>query len=657
MREGRRRPVRVLVLLLMAGLLVILACSSEDPTEPPPPPEGPTIKQVVESTGWFPAVSPDSNAWALARFDSTGGDGEPWACTSFDGAETRVLDVLTTLVFDEILHYPGAILQWTSLDGPTPLPVLADRAGGAIALSTPAGDLIEGTVAAVEADEVAAWRTQALAELGAVPPGPWQLAAGVVYNPEHLAVVAGLGPEGMTASAWERLEFHEEATGRVLLTLTRVHHTVSCPYPGSATEAFAAHVEGEDIQDQMAMGNPPVWVDSVDHGQLLHVLVEAEADPATVMAAAVNSFAAGAENRAPDAGAPLMHELPGLSLSVLALGADGDAAEVAFIAGQQQLTGFLQTDPGERSDLPGLTAALAALRNGGPVQRAVSAEFSFTSCEVFEPVLDQIYWAFSAADARTVWVDGDLSSDTGGRFRYDGGTSIYTQRLVESIPDLVGGGGNAVPPPGSRRPFFLAGALNGRPVVELFELALPDGFLFSELRFNGSALAGNDYTIFLVFGTPYAVRLTYTTTGGEQVVSQRNRVNWFLHGDGQGLRHNLMVGFPDDQFMVYEHTGYGLEIPRPQTTDWHVCVLRFGVNSGMTLFYDGEIPDGGDDAFDTFPLLEFSGATVGARWQGVAPPELATFWLAEIIAYRGAASDQLVLEETARLQQKYGLTP
>jgi hypothetical protein len=660
-RAGSWRPARAWIPLLTVLLGWILACSSDDPTEPPPPPpDGPTIKQVVESTGWFPAVSPDSNAWALARFDSTSGGGDPWVCTDFDGAETRVFDLLGMLAPDPSVLYPGGIVQWASLDGLAPLPVLADRSGGAVTLSTPAGGLVEGEVAAVGPAELAAWRTGALAELGEVAPGLWELSAGVVYNVEHLAVVTGLGPSGMTAEAWERLAFTEGATGHVLVTLRRVHHTVSCPYPGSSTLAFADHVTGEDIEDQMAPGNPPVWVPAVDYGQQLYVLVEAEAEPAEVLAAAVNTFAAAAENRSPDAGVPVAHELPGVSMSALALGADSDAAEAACAAGLPELRDFLLAGPGEADALPGISAPLEALRNGGPLQRAATASFEFTSCEVYEPVFDQVYWAFSAANARTTWVDGDLESDGEGRYRYDGGTSLYTERVVDFIPDLVGGGGNAAPPGDSRRPFFIADAVGGRPAVELYELTLPDGYLFSELRFDGSALAGNDYTVFIVLGMPHGVRISYTTPGGVETIPMQNQVNYFFHGIGSGTRNNLIVGFfrtgPIQRWMKYEHTSYLVQVAQPEIVGWHVCALRFGVNSGMTLFWDGEIPEGGHDPSDTFPLRQFTGATFCSRWQS-EDTSMATVWLAEIIAYRGAGSDQMVLAEVARLQQKYGLAP
>ncbi len=649
------RHARVWVLLFLGSILGILACSSNDPSEPPPP-TGPTVDDVVESTGWFPPVSPDSNAWALARFDSTGDGGEPLVCTDFDGVQTGELAELTTLAFANSLHYPGAVLQWASLAGTTPQAVLADRSAGSVTLTAAAGGEVEGEVAATRPAEVEAWRIDALDQLGPVEPGLWDLSAGIVYNADHLSVIAGVGPEGMTAEASQRLALRgDPPPGRVLLRLQRNHHSVVCPYPGNATAAFAPHVAGKDIENQMAEGNPPVWVAAQDYGQLLLVLVEADADPDIVLLAAVNSFAAAAENRSPDGGPPLVHDLPGVTMSVFAMGADADAAEIACAAGQQPLADFLQADPGPADELPGLTATLEALRNGGPLTRGVTAEFAFAGCEIYEPVFDDVLWAFSAADARTSQVEGDMTSDGQGRYRYDGGTRIYTERLIDYIPDLVGQGGATRI--NGRRPFFLADAINGRPAMEVYELALPDGVLYSEVQFDGSELTGRDYTIFIVCGMPSGVRVTYATQGGDQHISQWNRTNFFLHGTGTGVRHNMWVGYPDRQLMTYEHTGYPLEFPHRPTEGWHVYAVRFGIGNGMTIYFDGELLDGAHNGSLTYPLLEFSGATICSRWRGIEPAALAVFWMSEIVAYAGAGTDQMVVDESARLMEKYGITP
>jgi len=439
-------------MLLVGGALGILACSKSDPIGPGAP-AGPTVREVIGTTGWFPTVTPDSNAFAEVRFDSTSSASEPLRCTDYEGVHTRELAVFTMLASNDDIHFPGGLVQWASLEGLAPLAVPVDRAGGTLALTTPAGGEITGAVTVVHGESVAAWRQNALAELGWVTPGPWTVTAGLVYNSDHLAVLAGLAPTNMTAEASQRLAVRDHGPGRAVVRLQRTHHAMNCPYPGDSRSAFAPHVTGSDLQDHMSEGNPPVWISTVDYGQFLLVLVEAEVGDAEVIAATVNSFTAAAADQAPDAGVPLVHELPGVVVSVFALGADADAAEVASAAGLDQLTDYLQTAPDDPATLPAVTASLLALRNGGPLTRGVTADISFTDCENFEPVFDHVLWAFEAADAHTEYVMGEMDTDGEGHFDYDGSTTQFPELLVDYIPDLVGGGGYALPR--GRRPFFL----------------------------------------------------------------------------------------------------------------------------------------------------------------------------------------------------------
>ena len=113
-----------------------------------------------------------------------------------------------------------------------------------------------------------------------------------------------------------------------------------------------------------------------------------------------------------------------------------------------------------------------------------------------------------------------------------------------------------------------------------------------------------------------------------------------------------------DGWMEYRHGARGVQFPRPlDIWGWHVIALRFGVSSGMTLFIDGEVPEGAHDPTDNFPISSFNLATLCARKQGIEIESLGVVWLAEVTAYDGAGSDELVIEETSRLLAKYGLTP
>jgi len=384
-------------------------------------------------------------------------------------------------------------------------------------------------------------------------------------------------------------------------------------------------------------------------------VVEAEADHDEVVAAAVTSFNAAAMGLPPTPGEPLLHDLPGLTVNVFALGADADAAEIAGMTDLSSLTDYLQTPPVDPASLPAVSSHLQALRNGGPLSRELEATFDYITCEVYDPVFEGVFFALEAADARTEMHTGDLESDGYGNFYYDGGSSRFTYHHVESIPDLVGSGGRAMP--NGRMPMIHYDMLNGHPVVELMELSPSQGTIYSELTFDGSALVGESYTLFIVVGQPHAVRLVYTTPSGPVRVSRGNDVDYFFHGTGTGNLHNLLIGYPDSEQMIYSHFPYLLQYnhSRPSSGfEWHVYAFRFSIASGMAAYVDGEKVD--QDTSDSHALLEFSNATICARWHELTNYSQAVLYFAEIAAYDEAGSDGEIAAETQRLMDKYGLT-
>ena len=639
---------------LATGLLLIMglvACGGDDATGPGPEPPPPTIRSVVDAAGDFPNARSDSTAFAQSRFDSTAAD--PLSCTDFEGEQQRAAAELTVLAPSPARHHAAAILQGAGLHEPSPPLVVADRAGAALTLTVASGAETAGTVTVADADTVDRWRRQTLADLGDDAGGAWTLQAGVAYNAAHIALLAGVDQSAMPAEAVAALA-PDGARGRVLAVLRRIHHTVDAAYPGLSTHAFADGVTGDDLEGQVAPGNPPAWVARVHHGELVLLLVQADAGPDTVLASVASSLAAAAEGRAPDAGATPMDALPEVTFDAFAVGTDAAAVTAACAAGHDDLTTLLAAAPPSPADLPAVAAGLESLRRGDPVSRQLEAPFAFTTCEIFEPVLDDVLWAFSAADARVERVVGDLQTNGAGRYYYDGGTAQFDHLQVVSIPDLVGDGGYALPT-GTRRPFLLPDAVNGRPAVEFFQLPLPGGVLHSQLQFDGSLIAGIDYTIFVVCGLPAGVRITYTTISGEQQASRINAADYFLHGTGEGTRNNMRVGFPERGSMEYNHYPNLLYFDHTPEDDWHVYALRFGAGTGMAVYCDGELLD--IDPTDVYALNSFPGATLCARWLGLRPSELSTFWLAEITAYRGDVSDADVVAETERLRRKYGVIP
>lgn len=637
--------------LLWPALMLLPACSDDDPVVTDPDFGDLTVNQVVEAAGGFPSVLPDSTAFAAARFDSTAGDGDDLSCTTFSGSQRIRASGLTITEADPGLLHAGAILRYTSLTGPALVPVSADRAGGALRLSSPSGGEVEGEVAVMSGAAVDAWRRASLADLGDPGLGAWEVAVQAVHSDDHVALAAGIPAVAMPGWLREHLALSDASTGRALIRLQRTHHTVTAPYPGSAGAAFGPSVKGPDVAGQMGPGNPPVWVEAIDHGELALVLVEAAAPSDEVTAAALRTVMAAASNQDPAPG-PLLEALPELSVRAFGAGIDGEALAAAAATGLAPLTALLQAVPAAAAELPPVSAAPAALRDGATVNFAINATFDFTLCELYDAVFATVLWAFRADDAHTVRVTGDLDTNRQGTFRYEGGAQLYSFDHVVHIPDLVGSGGNAVPE--GRLPMLHRDFLNGRAAFELFELGMPVGVLYSSLRFDGTSLIGRDYTLFVVMGMPGTVRLSIVTSSGVVHQRRQNDVNYFLHGIGTSPRSGLNIGYPDRNHMLYSHIGQGnrLEFLHVREIGWYVFAFRFGVNSGMTVFRNGEILGHGD----RFASLHgYDGATLAARWFDPDDSSLAAVLFAEVVAYGGAGSDEMIEAETERLRARYGI--
>lgn len=640
------------ILVATIALLSIGACHEDTNSGPPEiPPQ--TVNQAVEETGWFPEFVSDSTAFTQSRFDSSAVDGASMLCGDYIGQQTEEVSTLTIFAADPLLHYAGSILQYASLGDAVPQAVLASRAGGSLELVTADGSVVAGDVDAVEGAEVEAWRRGAVEQANAAASGPWRLSAGVVRGEQLIALTARVNPPALPAEAVAALVPRDGDLGRVAICLRRTHHTVSCDYPGRAGDAFTDDVLGVDIADQMAEGNPPVWVDSVAYGETVLLLIEAAAPHDEVFAAAVATFSAAATGSDPDAGSTALSDLSDLSVEAFGVGTDADEIASAAATGLAQLRDALEADPVDPVSLPAVDATLLALRNGGPVTIAIEGQFAFTTCEPYTAVFDHVLWALDANDARTERRWCDLQSNGEGRFYYNGGVYEYEYSHVTYLPDLRGQGGVARPSPGSRDPIVWYDMAGGRPAIELYELGLPDGHIYSQLEFNGSSLVGQPYTLFVVVGMPERVFLTVVTDQDPLNISRQNQVNWFLHGDDNGTRRNLAIGYPATDLMAWSHSLSGIEFFHRRPVGWHVYAFRFSTNLGMTAWMDGELLY--HNQYANYSLQLFEGATICTRWHGLHGFGHAALWFAEAIAYQGDGDEDEVLAEIARLMEKYGI--
>jgi len=139
------------IYIIPALLAVLISACSKTETVSPPTVDPPTVDEAVAETGWFPTATADSNSFAIARFDSAGTD---LRCTIYEGYQVVVASRLTHLAPRDDIHYPGSVLQWASLDQPTPLMVVAERAGATLRLMNADSLEVTGEVPVIDPETV-----------------------------------------------------------------------------------------------------------------------------------------------------------------------------------------------------------------------------------------------------------------------------------------------------------------------------------------------------------------------------------------------------------------------------------------------------------------------------------------------------------------------
>jgi len=646
--RSRRRRLSALMVLIAVAVLLVAACTKESTTEPPIQPSL-TVNQFVETTGWFPTVVADSTVFTQSRFDSTTGGGDGLACAEYLGNQVRGVERLTILQPASAVHWPGSILQFATLDELEPAVVAAPRAGGQLVLTGADGATVTAELALMDAGDVAAWLDEAFPSLPSAS-GNWELEASEIRDVSRLPLAIGVHPAAFPIAVRDQLTPADPDRGAVLVRLQRTHHRLAAAYPGRAGNAFAEGVTGDDLVGQMAEDNPPVWLGEVHYGELVLVLVEAEAPFPTVLDACVNTFLAAVRGDSPAAGRPILSDLPGLAVSVHAAAADADQIADAAASDLEALTLALAAPPGDPPSLPPIAASLQALRNGGPLTLGLEGVFEFIDCEPHEAVFGEVLWSLDAADARTEVRRGDLRTGGDGFFYYHGGSGEFEYDQVVSVPDLRGRGRPSTPDRLGEAPVLHQDFVGGRPAIELFELGLPGGLTYSRFNIDGEPFVGESYTLFLVIGIPGIIRLTVEAEPSNWAISVANDLGLIMHGANSGQRDFLELGFIGRE-LTYHHGQFGLTIPHVRPQSWHVYAFRFGPSAGMTIWLDGVVL--GQSGWDR-SLLDFSGAKFGARRLNTSDPDHAVLWLAEAVAYRGAGSDDEVLAETARLREKYG---
>ena len=215
------------------------------------------------------------------------------------------------------------------------------------------------------------------------------------------------------------------------------------------------------------------------------------------------------------------------------------------------------------------------------------------------------------------WVAGDAVGAA------DGGAVALWQ-------DLSGNGRHAAQSVAAEQPVFTLGTsnlLNGMGAVRF------DG-LNDNLPFDGTFLAGTDYTVIMVEGRRAGVNHGY-----------------FLAGAIPLAHNNLHLGYRNNTTLTHAHWGndYNMGVPGHVVQRWNTWafVLDSGVANTRRTLWNGEVFAA--NATVT-PLVSFEGATVGAS---KAVPGFYAGDIAEVIVYTRALGDGELEQVEDYLSAKY----
>ncbi len=201
---------------------------------------------------------------------------------------------------------------------------------------------------------------------------------------------------------------------------------------------------------------------------------------------------------------------------------------------------------------------------------------------------------------------------------------------VGSWQDLSGNGRHAEQPVAGQQPSFTTGVtniLNGHGAVRF------DG-VDDILPFDGTFLAGTDYTVFIVEGRRSSKNGNYLLAGGVSLAD-----------------NDLHLGYRANAQITHAHwaNDYNVWVPGYDQQEFMVYTFRMEVASGRQAWWNGGLIAG--DA-NTNHLVTFEGATIGGGRAALAYSD-ADF--AEVIIYTRALTPAEHQEVGRYLQDKYDL--
>ncbi len=208
-------------------------------------------------------------------------------------------------------------------------------------------------------------------------------------------------------------------------------------------------------------------------------------------------------------------------------------------------------------------------------------------------------------------------------FRADDGVLTNESGSVTNWLDRSGNGRNALNATAAEQPIVQPNALNSLPAVRF------DG-AGDRLFYNGTFLAGTDYTIFIVEG-----RLDTS-------------VNWILRGSAGSpdINHNLIIGYRDNTTFTHAQYGndYDMTVAGFTAQEFNVFTVDSGVSAKHT-WRNGALLGSRNDSTK---LVSYNGATIGG--QGAYTGDIA-----EVIIYNRTLNAVEMAAVHLYLEEKYAI--